>query len=136
VTYDLSTESNEFVAACSTYCQVMIELLLKWGNVSEKTGLLPTNPVPTLYQKLPDYILEDIIEFYMHIMHFSNSGWKHFPRDHILPLFKFCVVVLKSEKVISNPYIKAKILELMALFTAGDRKHEILPMVVGDSFLE
>ena len=109
---------------------------MKWGNISEKTGFLPDvkNGVSVLYGKLPEWLFVDTVEFQMNIMHFSSQGWKSFPMEHILSMMRHSITVINSEGTITNPYFKGKILELLSLFAASDKKKEILPQIVMDSF--
>ena len=50
-----------------------------------------------------------------------------------MTLMEFCTVVLRTEKAISNPYSKAKALELISILIYTDRKKELPNIMTNNS---
>ena len=67
----------------------------------------------------------DIVEFHSHQLRFSPMGIKLFPAVYLLQLVEFCILVVRTEKSISNPYSKAKALQLISFLVMVDKKKQM-----------
>ena len=55
------------------------------------------------------------------IIKISPIGHKTFSAEMIINMSEFCIALLRTDSaVITNPYIKAKALEIMAIFHQAD----------------
>jgi hypothetical protein len=68
-----------------------------------------------------------MIECFTEIIKINPRGAKAFNPETIINLSEFCITILRSDtKIITNPYMKAKALELLAIFIYADQKKELM----------
>nr|KAJ3420144.1 hypothetical protein HK105_006035 [Polyrhizophydium stewartii] len=84
-----------------------------WDRVArgDTVGLhffpLPATPPPE-YTVLPEWIIEDICEFYLFVMRYNSLIFENQPRDEFMT---FAMVMLSNPAYIKNPYLKSKLVE-------------------------
>jgi Ubiquitin elongating factor core len=70
-------------------------------------------------------------------MKLSPKGLKTFSMETIINIIEFCLVVLRTDSsVITNPYIKAKALELIAVFVYSDNKKELVSAISSSDIIK
>ncbi|KAJ1343933.1 hypothetical protein BSLG_001531 [Batrachochytrium salamandrivorans] len=74
---------------------------------------LPATP-PVEFSVLPEWIIEDICEFYLFILKNNPVLFENHPRDEIMT---FSIVFLSNPTYIKNPYLKSKLVEILFYFT-------------------
>ncbi|KAJ3115786.1 hypothetical protein HK100_001231, partial [Physocladia obscura] len=65
--------------------------------------------VPALFATLPEWIFEDIVEFYVFICRFKPTLFENTLRDEFMI---FSVAMLQSSGYIKNPHLKSKLVEV------------------------
>ncbi|KAI8804051.1 ubiquitin elongating factor core-domain-containing protein [Cladochytrium replicatum] len=76
-------------------------------------GSLPSG-VPKLFGTLPEWILEDICEFFLFVCRFKPTVFERNPRDEFLT---FSMCLLNNASYVKNPYLKSKLVEILFYFT-------------------
>ena len=62
-----------------------------------------------------------MIECFSNILRINAKEYKAFMPDTAVAIYEFCIALLRTDqKSITNPYTKAKALELMTLFVYSD----------------
>lgn len=83
-------------------------------NLVHQTWEGNANPIPRLWGTLPEWILEDVCEFYLFVARFKAKAFEQFPRDEIVTL---AMLLLKNPHFVKNPYLKSKLVEILYFFT-------------------
>jgi len=87
-----------------------MHLLMRWTNVQD---VLPIENAPILGY-LPEFLLEDIAEFYNFLCELCPDIIKNLSVTQVAMFGKFITFCTVSNKVISNPYIRAKLVQSFA----------------------
>ena len=75
---------------------------------------------------LPENFFSDFIESISDILKVHPREHRAFSNEVILRIYEYCIALLRTDsKSITNPYTKAKALELMTTFIYSDRKKEL-----------
>src|SRR4051812_14077334 len=81
-------------------------------------GRLPLFPLPTnqsmIFATLPEWIIDDICEFYIFLMRYKAPIFENDSRDEFIT---FSMVMLSNSSYIKNPYLKSKLVEILFTFT-------------------
>lgn len=123
VLYDFCLADPHLVKVLQQTYKVQMELLKKWGEIDTKNFVF--SDTNALFSYLPESFIMDIVEFQSHLLRSSPKGIKVFPADYLLQLVEFCVLVVRTEQCISNPYSKAKALQLVSYLIQADKKGEM-----------
>ncbi|KAI9209353.1 ubiquitin elongating factor core-domain-containing protein [Polychytrium aggregatum] len=92
---------------------------IQWDRVirGDLQGL-PLFPLPAeapkLFTTLPEWIIEDICDYYLFVCRNNLIVLETFPRDGICA---FAMLILQNSGYIKNPYLKSKLVEIMFFFT-------------------
>ena len=79
---------------------------------------LPLKPPTMEYGSMPEFIVEDIAEFFLVNFNFFPDLVNWVPLDDMITLF---VLFLGSPSYVKNPYLRAKFLEVFAVLISGDK---------------
>ncbi|KAI8905797.1 ubiquitin elongating factor core-domain-containing protein [Entophlyctis helioformis] len=92
-----------------------------WDRVSRgddtdpRVKLFPLSATPPAeFTTLPEWIIDDVCEFYLFVMRYNAVMLEHHPRDEIVT---FAMTVLSNPTYIKNPYLKSKLVEILFYFT-------------------
>jgi ubiquitin conjugation factor E4 B len=78
---------------------------------SDLVQLFPIKGNTKEFQTLPEYILEDMLDFYVFILkHSSPAILEGKARDEVVT---FAMVLLYNNSLVKNPYLKAKLVEIL-----------------------
>jgi ubiquitin conjugation factor E4 B len=66
------------------------------------------------FSALPEWIIENICEFYLFVTKHKPTLFENNPRNEFIT---FCMVILNNSSCIKNPYLKSKLVEILFLFT-------------------
>ncbi|KAI8620007.1 ubiquitin elongating factor core-domain-containing protein [Chytriomyces sp. MP71] len=90
--------------------------LLARGNLTQRGfNVLPfPAEVPLMFATLPEWIFEDIVEFYLFICRYKATLFEGTLRDEFM---LFSVAMLQSSGYIKNPHLKSKLVEILFYFT-------------------
>ncbi|TPX46860.1 hypothetical protein SeMB42_g02682 [Synchytrium endobioticum] len=75
---------------------------------------VPQETTPPLFATLPEWIIDDICEFFMFLCRYRPTVFENNPRDELLT---FTMVILQNPTYIKNPYLKSKLVEILFYFT-------------------
>ena len=107
------------------YYLVHMQLMKEWGEYSAKNVCF--SKIPALFFHLPDSMLQDLIEVFSELIKLNPKGSMVFQKETIITLFEFCLIIMRTNaESISNHYIKAKALELIAIFIYADEKKQMM----------
>lgn len=131
IAYELALCDNHLAKLLERFYLVHFHLMKQWGEFNPHTfsfgGGGSGGSAPNLFCFFPENFLTDVIECFTELV-------KTHPREHrvlmnetIISIYEFCLILLRTESSsITNPYTKAKALELMTIFIYSDsRKKEL-----------
>ncbi|KAL1950354.1 hypothetical protein VTO73DRAFT_5478 [Trametes versicolor] len=76
--------------------------------------------VPTAFRVLPEYVIEDVIEYHQHIIRHSPNQLELSGKNEML---LWCLTFLSSTWYIKNPFLKAKIVDVLFFGTWSWAEH-------------
>jgi len=120
VLYDFTLADAHLVKVLAHTYQVHMHLLKKWGSVN--LSQMAFKEEQALFCYLPESFVTDVIEFNTHVLKTNPKGISVFQPDYLVDLVEFCIIVVRSGKCISNPYSKAKALQLISYLIQADKK--------------
>lgn len=93
-------------------------------------GPLPLK-APQLFSSLPEHILENIGLILSHVLHYVSSVLQSFHVSHFDDLLTFMVAFLGADTYLTNPYLRAKYVEILAMLVPSDDPNMVTP---GDAY--
>jgi ubiquitin conjugation factor E4 B len=101
------------------------------GNAQDVPVMNLTVEPPRLFAIIPEWILDDICEFYLYVLRYWNSFYNERRnsnvRDRVRPMYfeqisrdeitTFAMIFLQNSNYIKNPYLKSKFVEILFHFT-------------------
>ncbi|TPX33649.1 hypothetical protein SmJEL517_g03534 [Synchytrium microbalum] len=75
---------------------------------------IPSDTTPVLFATLPEWIVDDICEFFTFICRTKPQTFENNPRDELLT---FTMLILQNPTYFKNPYLKSKLVEILYFFT-------------------
>jgi Ubiquitin elongating factor core len=125
--FELALCDQALAKMLEKFFTVHIQLMREWGEYDEKTVKFGGNNHPNLFCYLPENFLTDFIDSFTDIMRTNSREYRAFMPETIVSIYEFCLAILRTDqKSITNPYTKAKALELMTLFVYSDQKKELM----------
>jgi Ubiquitin elongating factor core len=104
-----------------------MKLMKDWGEYDEREVRFGAKGHPNLWCYLPENFIEDLLTSFSEVMKCNPKEHKAFSIDTIIGLHEFCIALIRTDqRCITNPYTKAKALELMTIFVYSDRKGELI----------
>ncbi|XP_040843818.1 ubiquitin conjugation factor E4 B isoform X1 [Ochotona curzoniae] len=108
---DAGLLDESFLRRCLNFYGLLIQLLLRVLDPAYPDITLPLNPdVPKVFAALPEFYVEDVAEFLFFIVQYSPQVlYEPCTQDIVM----FLVVMLCNQNYIRNPYLVAKLVEVM-----------------------
>ncbi|XP_036781126.1 ubiquitin conjugation factor E4 B isoform X3 [Manis pentadactyla] len=108
---DAGLLDESFLRRCLNFYGLLIQLLLRILDPAYPDVTLPLNPdVPKVFAALPEFYVEDVAEFLFFIVQYSPQVlYEPCTQDIVM----FLVVMLCNQNYIRNPYLVAKLVEVM-----------------------
>ncbi|XP_075406881.1 ubiquitin conjugation factor E4 B isoform X1 [Tenrec ecaudatus] len=108
---DAGLLDESFLRRCLNFYGLLIQLLLRILDPAYPDLTLPLNSdVPKVFAALPEFYVEDVAEFLFFIVqHSPQVLYEPCTQDIVM----FLVVMLCSQSYIRNPYLVAKLVEVM-----------------------
>ncbi|XP_074831828.1 ubiquitin conjugation factor E4 B isoform X2 [Carettochelys insculpta] len=108
---DAGLLDESFLRRCLNFYGMVIQLLLRILDPAYPNIILPLNPdVPKVFAALPEFYVEDVAEFLFFIVQYSPQVlYEPCTQDIVM----FLVVMLCNQNYIRNPYLVAKLVEVM-----------------------
>ncbi|XP_053308120.1 ubiquitin conjugation factor E4 B isoform X1 [Spea bombifrons] len=108
---DAGLLDENFLRRCLNFYGMVIQLILRIMDPSFPNTTLPLNPeVPKMFAALPEFYVEDVAEFLFFIVQYAPQVlFEPCTQD----VATFLVVLLCSQNYVRNPYLVAKLVEVM-----------------------
>uniref|UniRef100_A0A2K5L015 Ubiquitin conjugation factor E4 n=1 Tax=Cercocebus atys TaxID=9531 RepID=A0A2K5L015_CERAT len=108
---DAGLLDESFLRRCLNFYGLLIQLLLRILDPAYPDITLPLNSdVPKVFAALPEFYVEDVAEFLFFIVQYSPQAlYEPCTQDIVM----FLVVMLCNQNYIRNPYLVAKLVEVM-----------------------
>uniref|UniRef100_A0A2K5Q7F2 Ubiquitin conjugation factor E4 n=1 Tax=Cebus imitator TaxID=2715852 RepID=A0A2K5Q7F2_CEBIM len=108
---DAGLLDESFLRRCLNFYGLLIQLLLRILDPAYPDITLPLNSdVPKVFAALPEFYVEDVAEFLFFIVQYSPQAlYEPCTQDVVM----FLVVMLCNQNYIRNPYLVAKLVEVM-----------------------
>uniref|UniRef100_A0A8C2XTZ9 Ubiquitin conjugation factor E4 n=1 Tax=Capra hircus TaxID=9925 RepID=A0A8C2XTZ9_CAPHI len=108
---DAGLLDESFLRRCLNFYGLLIQLLLRLLDPAYPDVTLPLNSdVPKVFAALPEFYVEDVAEFLFFIVQYSPQVlYEPCTQDIVM----FLVVMLCNQNYIRNPYLVAKLVEVM-----------------------
>ncbi|KAJ3274850.1 hypothetical protein HDV01_002054 [Terramyces sp. JEL0728] len=91
---------------------------IPWFRVAQgepfNLNLFPIPQSQPEFVTLPEWIIEDVCEFYLFLMRYKAPIFENQPRNEFI---SFSMVMLSNPQLIKNPYLKSKLVEILFTFT-------------------
>ncbi|XP_077105770.1 ubiquitin conjugation factor E4 B isoform X1 [Ranitomeya variabilis] len=108
---DAGLLDENFLRRCLNFYGMVIQLLLRMVEPAYPSVTLPLNPdIPKIFAALPEFYVEDVAEFLFFIVQYAPQVlFESCTQD----VATFLVVLLCNQNYIRNPYLVAKLVEVM-----------------------
>uniref|UniRef100_A0A8C5PIG8 Ubiquitin conjugation factor E4 B n=1 Tax=Leptobrachium leishanense TaxID=445787 RepID=A0A8C5PIG8_9ANUR len=108
---DAGLLDENFLRRCLNFYGTVIQLILRVMDPSFPNITLPLNPeIPKMFAVLPEFYVEDVAEFLFFIVQYAPQVlFEPCTQD----VTTFLVVMLCNQNYIRNPYLVAKLVEVM-----------------------
>ncbi|XP_059111381.1 ubiquitin conjugation factor E4 B [Peromyscus eremicus] len=108
---DAGLLDESFLRRCLSFYGLLIQLLLRILDPAYPDVTLPlSSDVPKVFAALPEFYVEDVAEFLFFIVQYSPQVlYEPCTQDIVM----FLVVMLCNQNYIRNPYLVAKLVEVM-----------------------
>ncbi|RDX42611.1 hypothetical protein OH76DRAFT_1410953 [Lentinus brumalis] len=115
LSYDTQLADPELVFKSISFANLVSTWLIRFVDPRKKhpnpTVELPLpKEVPKSFRVLPEYLLEDVIEYYLFVIRQSPKSLELSGKNEMLI---WCLTFLTSTWYIKNPFLKAKIVEVL-----------------------
>ena len=118
--YRAGLDDPEFNDALLRYARLVAVWLLRLvGYNFRSPGPLPAK-APPLFRSLPEHILENVGHILAHVLHHNASVLESFPVSCFDDLLTFMVAFLGADTYLTNPYLRAKYVEILAALVPSD----------------
>jgi ubiquitin conjugation factor E4 B len=108
----------------------LLELILKWCNINPeniKDGTIAGYIPPPLLKYIPEHWITDYFEYHFFFLRIREKYAKDLcSQGHVVTLLTFTSVALTDIEVISNPYARAKLVELVSFCCYNNQ--DIIPI--------
>ncbi|CAN2388081.1 Ubiquitination factor E4B [Pristimantis euphronides] len=108
---DAGLLDENFLRRCLSFYGMVIQLLLRMVDPAYPSITLPLSPdIPKIFAALPEFYVEDVAEFLFFIVQYAPQVlFESCTQD----VATFLVVLLCNQNYIRNPYLVAKLVEVM-----------------------
>ncbi|XP_069804389.1 ubiquitin conjugation factor E4 B isoform X1 [Dendropsophus ebraccatus] len=108
---DAGLLDENFLRRCLNFYGMVIQLLLRMVDPAYPSITLPLSPdIPKIFAALPEFYVEDVAEFLFFIVQYAPQVlFESCTQD----VATFLVVLLCNQNYIRNPYLVAKLVEVM-----------------------
>ncbi|GAM16890.1 hypothetical protein SAMD00019534_000650 [Acytostelium subglobosum LB1] len=101
-----------FLQKTSYFLIFTCKWLQKVINPTNQKLPLPPTPPPQ-FAALPEFCIEDVVDFFESVSMYASHELERLPLEHLMD---FLITVLATPEYIKNPYLKAKIVEIISRF--------------------
>jgi ubiquitin conjugation factor E4 B len=127
--YDVMLTNDSRCLLLIQFCNLTMSLLMRW--LGFQGGPL-RKPIDVILGSLPDYLIEDITEFYKILTQLNSPALKAMAPADVDRLVTFFVMVLTSPEHFPNPYFRANLVESVG-FAVESRSISDIVAVIGQN---
>ena len=113
--YELTIYDRDLIKSLNNFFKIQFSLIKKWGNVNLKQGKLQDDPPKKVLKFLPEHFLTDMTDFWQYLFKNKNDSLTYFVPDDAIMIFEMAIIIINSPRSITNPYIAAKFIEVLAM---------------------
>ncbi|XP_051906713.1 ubiquitin conjugation factor E4 B isoform X3 [Hippocampus zosterae] len=108
---DVGLLDENLLRRCLQFYSTVIQLLLRMVDPAYPNVTLPLNPeIPKTFAALPEFYIEDVAEFLLFVVQYSPQVLYE---PCVQDIVTFLVVFICSQNYIRNPYLIAKLVEVL-----------------------
>uniref|UniRef100_A0A3P8V9A7 Ubiquitin conjugation factor E4 B n=1 Tax=Cynoglossus semilaevis TaxID=244447 RepID=A0A3P8V9A7_CYNSE len=108
---DVGLLDENLLRRCLQFYSTVIQLLLRMVDPAYPNITLPLNPeIPKSFAALPEFYIEDVAEFLLFVVQYSPQVLYE---PCVQDIVTFLVVFICSQNYIRNPYLIAKLVEVL-----------------------
>ncbi|XP_056895728.1 ubiquitin conjugation factor E4 B isoform X1 [Takifugu flavidus] len=108
---DMGLLDENLLRRCLQFYSTVIQLILRMVDPAYPNITLPLNPeIPKSFAALPEFYIEDVTEFLLFIVQYSPQVLYE---PCVQDIVTFLVVFICSQNYIRNPYLIAKLVEVL-----------------------
>ncbi|XP_068191871.1 ubiquitin conjugation factor E4 B isoform X2 [Antennarius striatus] len=108
---DVGLLDENLLRRCLQFYSTVIQLILRMVDPAYPNITLPLNPeIPKSFAALPEFYIEDVAEFLLFVVQYSPSVLYE---PCVQDVVTFLVVFICSQNYIRNPYLIAKLVEVL-----------------------
>ncbi|XP_019743551.1 ubiquitin conjugation factor E4 B isoform X2 [Hippocampus comes] len=108
---DVGLLDENLLRRCLQFYSTVIQLLLRMVDPAYPNVTLPLNPeIPKTFAVLPEFYIEDVAEFLLFVVQYSPQVLYE---PCVQDIVTFLVVFICSQNYIRNPYLIAKLVEVL-----------------------
>ena len=118
LTYDSQLKDINFINDCLSFYNLTCVFILHcvYGNddILRNNNSVKVSDDAKNFRMLPEYILEDVLDYYIFVCRNNPIVFENALRNEILAV---CICVLQNPGMVKNPYLKSKLVEILFYFT-------------------
>ncbi|XP_060914723.1 ubiquitin conjugation factor E4 B isoform X1 [Labrus mixtus] len=108
---DVGLLDENLLRRCLQFYSTVIQLILRMVDSAYPNIMLPLNPeIPKSFAALPEFYIEDVAEFLLFVVQYSPQVLYE---PCVQDIVTFLVVFICSQNYIRNPYLIAKLVEVL-----------------------
>ncbi|XP_037124262.1 ubiquitin conjugation factor E4 B isoform X5 [Syngnathus acus] len=108
---DVGLLDENLLRKCLQFYSTVIQLILRMVDAAYPNITLPLNPeIPKSFAALPEFYIEDVAEFLLFVVQYSPQVLYE---PCVQDIVTFLVVFICSQNYIRNPYLIAKLVEVL-----------------------
>ncbi|EGC28981.1 hypothetical protein DICPUDRAFT_59083 [Dictyostelium purpureum] len=114
ITYSIDAQLFEpvFLQKTALFLLFATNWLLKVINPNNQPLPLAL-PAPKVFASLPEFCIEDVVDFFTFVIGNFSQALQYVQLDSLM---KFFISILATPEYVKNPYLKAKIIEIVSQF--------------------
>ena len=127
ILYQITLFNRPLIKEVNNFFKVQFEMIKKWGKFDAKKCQLAQDPPSLILRMLPEHFLTDMSDLYQYLFRNDNHAISYFLPEDAIAIFEMAVVIIRSPKAVTNPYIGAKFIEVLSMFTFFEKDVNWLP---------
>lgn len=80
------------------------------------------HPPAQIMRYLPEHFLTDMTDFFQYLFKNRSDSLSYFLPEDAMAIFEMAIIVIRSPKAITNPYIAGKFIEVLSMIVFFEKK--------------
>lgn len=124
IAYEMVLTDSYLDKTIEKFYTVHMRLMQNWGEFNKNS--FKFSKTPNLFFYLPENFLIDFFDVFTELIKVNPKGHKMIQSETLLTIVEFCLSLVRTDQeAITNPYMKAKAIELITIFIYSDEKKEL-----------